>query len=64
MAMNTACTWLCSAPSPPFCTELGAFPATVGDGVGHFPFREVIFIIIITGFCQYYRNWGEKKKRD
>lgn len=64
MAMNIACTWLCSAPSPPVCTELGAFPATVGDGGGHFPFGEVIFIII-TGFCQYYRNWGgEKKKRD
>lgn len=39
------------APSTAVCTELGGFPGAAGDGVGLFPFGEVIFIII-TGFCQ------------
>lgn len=42
--------------------ELGSLPGRAGDGVGHFPFGEVTFIII-TGFCQDYRNWGEKKEK-
>lgn len=50
------------APTAPLLAALGTLPGTAGDGVGHFPFGEVIFIII-TGFCQDHRNWGEKKKR-
>lgn len=53
------------AALPGLCAaqNLEHYQKNVGDGVGHFPFGEVIFIII-TGFCQYYRNGGEKKKRD
>ena len=63
VAMSTACIWHCKPPRSLFCTKLGVFPGAAGDGMGHFLFGEVI-VIIITGFCQYYRNWWEKKKRD
>lgn len=50
------------APTAALCSELGALPGAVGDGVGPFPLGEVIFIII-TGFCQYCRNRGGGKEK-